>query len=67
MVLIDRSVQSFFVKVVVYGECVHLKNAMPFVLYGAGSRIVVCYIVIIVFLVINHIRILNKKTNHTFE
>lgn len=67
MVLVDRRVQSFFVKVVVYGECVHLKNAMPLVLYGAGIRIVVCYIVIIVFLVINHIRILNKKTNHTFE
>lgn len=48
-------------------ENVHLKNAMPLVLYGAGIRIVVCYIVIIVFLVINHIRILNKKTNHTFE
>lgn len=45
----------------VYGECVHLKNAMPFVLYGEGFRIVVCYIVIIVFLVINHIRILTKN------
>lgn len=50
----------------VYGECVHLKNAMPFVLYGAGIRVVVCYIVIIVFLVINHIRILNKKNKPYF-
>lgn len=44
-------------------EYVHLKNAMLFGLNGAHIRIVVCYVVSKVFLVVNHIRIL-KKTNY---
>lgn len=33
--------KAFLLKVVVYGERVHLKNPMVFGLYGAGIRIVV--------------------------